>query len=195
MLKNKELLNRIYHADENAFKQFFESNVSIVYRFINKFIKDKAESEDITQLVFIKIWDKRASILSINSIDAYLFTIAHRLVIDYFRSNASKFKKNTDNPYLNDSFSSTYTAEDSLNKHEFDSIYEKAIQRLSPKRREIYILSRHEGLSNKEIAERLQISVKTVENQMTAALSSLKSFLSQSELGILFIFFTFHIFK
>jgi RNA polymerase sigma-70 factor (ECF subfamily) len=74
------------------------------------------------------------------------------------------------------------TADAIINKHEFESVYEVALQSLTPKRRTIFVLSRHEGLSNKEIASRLNVSVKTVENQMTASLSILREFFSRRDL-------------
>jgi len=64
-----------------------------VYKFTFKYVKDKAESEDITQLVFIKIWEKKVDLSAIKSLDAFVFTIAYRQILDYFRSNEAKFKR------------------------------------------------------------------------------------------------------
>ena len=188
MYNENELLERISNADESAFRQFFDLYVYKVYQFINKFIKDKAESEDITQIVFIKIWDKRSTLNTVKSIDGFVFTVAYRLVIDHFRSSDAKFQKNITYPFFNDDYQSSLTAEDSINKHHFESIYEKALEELPPKRKEIFSLSRHEGLTNKQISERLQISVKTVENQMTAAISSLRDFFNKSDFIIFIVF-------
>ena len=93
MEKDIDLLKRIANADELAFKHFYDKYVNKVYQFIFNFVRDKAEAEDITQIVFIKIWSKKSTIDSINSLDGFVFTIAHRSVIDYFRSSETNFKK------------------------------------------------------------------------------------------------------
>ena len=191
MSQEKELLVKISNADETAYRQFFEMYVNKVYQFIFRFIKEKTEAEDITQIVFIKIWDKRDTFNTIKSLDGFVFTVTYRLVIDHFRSSSVKFQKNFNHQFLSDEYKSSLTAEDSINKHHLESIYQKALEMLPPKRKEIFILSRHEGLNNKQIAERLQISVKTVENQMTAAITSLRDFFIKSDF---FIFIVFGIF-
>lgn len=188
MEKDKDFLERIANADETAFKYFFDKYVNKVYQFIYNFVKDKAEAEDITQIVFIKIWTKKSTITKISSLDGYVFTVAYRLVIDHYRSSETKFKKHVSNDYNTEILLSSNSAEDAVNKHQLESIYEKALNVLPPKRREIFVLSRHDGLTNKQIAVKLNISIKTVESHMTASLSALKGFLSMSDLSIVIVF-------
>jgi RNA polymerase sigma-70 factor (ECF subfamily) len=110
-------------------------------------------------------------------------------VIDYFRKNSVHFHRTTIISLAEESIASQVNSDDLLKRHSLESLYEKALQSLTAKRKEIFLLSRHNGLSNKQIAEQLGISIKTVENQMTAALSSLKAFFSASDLiAIIFIF-------
>lgn len=188
MIEEKELLLRISNDDELAFMSFFDLYHKRIYQFIFKFIKEITESEDLTQIVFIKLWEKRAMLGTINSVDGFVFTISHRIVIDYFRNKHSKFKKNIQVENPNDEQISTLSSEDLIKRHEFELIYNKALDLLPKKRKEVFVLSRHEGLTNKEISERLNISVKTVENQMTSALFSLKNYLKQFDF-ISLIFF------
>ena len=192
MAEVNELLARISDNDEIAFMSFFDLYLKRVYNFIFKFIKDKKESEDLTQIVFIKLWEKRGMLKNITSVDGFIFTMAHRVVIDYFRLTKSKHKINLENGYSGDSKSSSLTSEDFINRHEFELIYNKALALLPPKRKEVFILSRHEGLSNKQISERLNISIKTVENQMTSALFSLKEYFKQSDLIFFIVFSIIH---
>ena len=185
MEKDIDLLKRIANADELAFKHFYDKYVNKVYQFIFNFVRDKAEAEDITQIVFIKIWSKKSTIDSINSLDGFVFTIAHRSVIDYFRSSETNFKKKISNVYDSELLLSSYSVDNVVGENHIETIYKKALSMLPPKRREIFILSRHYDLTNKQIALKLSISIKTVENQMTSALNSLKSFFFNSDLSII----------
>lgn len=191
MMVEKDLLVRLKNADEEAFTQIFEMYVKKVYQFVLSYNKEKTEAEDITQNVFIKIWEKKLLINIDKSFEGFIFTIAYRLVIDYFRKNSVHFHRTTIIGLAEESIASQVNSDDLLKRHNLESLYEKALQSLTAKRKEIFLLSRHNGLSNKQIAEQLGISIKTVENQMTAALSSLKAFFSASDLiAIIFIFLT-----
>ena len=191
MIVEKDLLARLKNADEEAFTQIFEMYVKKVYQFVLSYNKEKTEAEDITQNVFIKIWEKKLLINIDKSFEGFIFTIAYRLVIDYFRKNSVHFHRTTIIGLAEESIASRVNSDDLLKRHSLESLYEKALQSLPAKRKEIFLLSRHNGLSNKQIAEQLGISIKTVENQMTAALSSLKAFFSASDLiAIIFIFLT-----
>ena len=193
MIEGKDLFARISENDEFAFMTFFDLYSKKVYQFIYKFIKEKSETEDLTQIVFIKLWEKRAALKNVESVNGYVFTVAHRIVIDHFRLVQTKNKNLVSNEYESDESSTTLSAEDLLNKHEFEKIYNKAIDSLPPKRKEIFILSRHEGLTNKQIADRLDISVKTVENQMTSALFFLKDYFKQSDFILFIVFSIFYL--
>jgi len=191
MIVEKDLLARLKNADEEAFTQIFEMYVKKVYQFVLSYNKEKTEAEDITQNVFIKIWEKKLLINIDKSFEGFIFTIAYRLVIDYFRKNSVHFHRTTIIGLAEESIASQVNSDDLLKRHSLESLYEKALQSLPAKRKEIFLLSRHNGLSNKQIAEQLGISIKTVENQMTATLSSLKAFFSASDLiAIIFIFLT-----
>ncbi|MBC7866004.1 MAG: sigma-70 family RNA polymerase sigma factor, partial [Gloeobacteraceae cyanobacterium ES-bin-316] len=123
----------------------------------------------------------------------FIYTIAYRMVIDHFRQNKTSFHCSATGVFNEDAVVSDLSSDELLNRHQLDSLYDKALRILPEKRKEIFLLSRHNGLSNKQIAAQLQISVKTVENQMTAALATLRSFFSQSDIGrLLFILFFFN---
>ncbi len=192
MVELNDLFARISNNDEVAFMSFFDLYLKKVYNFILKFIKDKTEAEDLTQIVFIKLWEKREMLKSVTSADGFIFTMAHRVVIDHFRLTKTKHKISVQNEYLNDTKPSSLTSEDLINRHEFELIYNKALELMPPKRKEVFILSRHEGLTNKQISERLNISVKTVENQMTSALFSLKEYFKQSDFIFFIVFSIIH---
>ena len=191
MTVDKKLLKRLINADETAFKQIFDLYVPKVYQFIYDYIKERTEAEDLTQMVFIKIWEYRGNIDIDKSFEGYIFTIAHRNVLDHIKKKATRERQITSPLSEGVQLISTLTAEDFIIKHQFDSVYYRAIESLPSKRKEIFILSRHNGMSNSEIAKQLDLSIKTVENQMTAAIASLKEFFKLSELGLIPFFYFF----
>ncbi len=185
MIEEKDLLERLKKDDEEAFRQIFDYYIKKVYQFVYGYLKDTAEAEDVTQMVFQKIWEKRAMIDTNKSFGGFLFTIAYRSVIDHIRKEATK-KQWTKMGIVDTQETISYLTSDSLtNSHHLESLYQKALNALSQKRKEVFILSRHEGLSNKQIAEKLQLSEKTVENHMTAALSSLRAFFKAAEMVLI----------
>ena len=184
MVHEKELIVGLVNGDERAFRQIYDLYVKKVYHFTLNYVKEKSEAEDIAQNVFMKIWERRNVIDKEKSFAGFIFTVTYRIIIDYFRQNSTKFSLNK-RATLDQEIPSLVFSDDLLNRHQLESFYDKALQALPPKRKEIFLLSRHNGLTNKQIAEKLDISVKTVENQMTAALASLKASFSSSEPGII----------
>ena len=191
MTNDKDLLVRLMNADEEAFRQIFDLYVKKIFQFVYGYIKQSTQAEDITQNIFIKIWEKRASIDIHQTFDGFIFTIAYRMVIDYLRQTKLKFHSGATGNFLDESIASSVSSDDLLNGHQLESLYKKALHTLPPKRKEIFLLSRHAGMSNKQIASHLKISVKTVESQMTAALSTLKEYFTNSDIASVVLFFLF----
>ena len=181
---DKDLMIQLKNANEEAFRQVFDRYGKKVYRYILHYVKVGVEAEDITQNVFLRIWEKRNLLDPAKSFEGFIFTIAYRAVIDHFRANPKQLQSLFPADLITDSFVSTVGADALLNHHQLESIYQQALQALPPKRKEIFLLSRHGGLTNKQIAQQLGISIKTVESQMTAALSFLKNFFSHADFGI-----------
>lgn len=146
-------------------------------------IRDKTEAEDITQNVFIRMWEKKEMIDPNRSFEGFIFTIAYRLLIDHYRANARRFGVDPMDSFAEATLQSTLHTDDLVHHHQLESLYQKALLALPPKRKEIFLLSRHNGLSNREIAQKMGISVKTVETQMTAALGFLRDFFDRTEMG------------
>ena len=139
---------------------------------------DKSMAADLTQNVFLKIWEKHETIDPEQNFDAYLFTIARNLVY-----------KETENRLLSEKLTESLQRQlsdvDSLMEERIDAeslreYINSLIEELPPSRREIFRLSRHEHLSYREIAERLSISEKTVETQVNRALRFLRDRLSSN---------------
>ena len=170
------LLIDLKNGDEKAFETLFWKYNEHVYHFIYSLLYEKSMAEDLTQNVFLKIWEKHETIDVEQNFDAYLFTIARNLVY-----------KETENRLLSEKLTESLQRQlsdaDSLTEERIDAeslreYINSLIEELPPSRREIFRLSRQEHLSYREIAERLSISEKTVETQLSRALRFLRDRLS-----------------
>lgn len=140
MTIDKELLVRLKNADESAFQQIFNLYIQKVYQFVFRYIKVRTEAEDVTQNVFLKIWENKSLIDTDKSFEGLLFTIAYRSVIDYFRIKDRTFRTAFLNEWESKAIISHINSDDLLNQHQFDSLYQKALASLPEKRKEIFIL-------------------------------------------------------
>jgi len=182
-----KLITSLKKGDHEAFDALYGRYAKGLYAFVTSILKNPADAEEIVQNVFVKVWERRNTIEEKFSFKSYLFTIAYRDVITQLRKQnmlASIQTNNSQDLPVNDD-----NAELEIEFFNIDKIYHDILERLPEKRKEIFLLSREKGLSNKEIAAQLSISVKTVENQMTAALRTFREKLSQyGILGVLFFF-------
>lgn len=168
-----------------AFNTLFKKYSNRLYHFAFGYLKSEVESEEIVQEVFTKIWEKRSEIKKELSFKSYLFTIAFNIIRKHFRTQAYiceyfRTKNNNDLDF--------HTSQ----KIDFNSLQgyiSELIDKMPERRREIFIKSRLKGLSINEIAEELEISHKTVENQLSSALKYIRSCLNNEELHVI-LFFT-----
>lgn len=184
---DKNLLRRLKSGDETAFESLYWAYNSHLFNFIHSILYDKSLAEDLTQNVFLKIWEKREVINPEQGIDAYLFTIARNLVYkETEKSLRSSAVMNFLSRQLSDQDSET---EDNLDAESLREYIQTLVEQMPTARREIFKLSRYEHLSNKEIATCLQLSEKTVETQLYRALSYLREHLNSGKvLAFLLLF-------
>ncbi|MDR0750334.1 MAG: RNA polymerase sigma-70 factor [Tannerellaceae bacterium] len=159
-----------------AFETIYRKYGAWVYNFICSLLYDKPLAEDLTQTVFLKLWERRTFIDVDKNLDSYLFTIARNLV---HKETEKRLMKKS---YLNEFVSNTDRDEGTeakINANSLQEYIDSLVEQLPPERRRIYKLSRTEHLSNKEIATLLSISEKTVETQLYRSLRFLKQKLSK----------------
>jgi len=169
LLSDEKLIALIRENDLGAFERIYNKYWSKLYLSAYNIIRDRQIAEDITQEVLVNLWMKRAN-LQLTSLNAYLYTSVRYQVFNVIRSGkvrADRFNK------LEELFSSN-GGEDLLSEKDINRLLEQGIAELPEKCRQIFIMSRKEHLSTKEIAERLGIAPKTVENQLTVALNRLR---------------------
>ncbi|MFD2599240.1 RNA polymerase sigma factor [Sphingobacterium corticis] len=172
-LADDVLFDLIHEDDEHAFSMLYQRFSSILYVHAYSMLRDRDEVKDIIQQVFIKIWERRHELKHQENVSSYLHqsiknavinVLAHHKVVDKYLDNLS-FVANR----------STNDTDFMVREKELNEILEQEIAQLPPKMRQIFELSRKDNLSHGEIASLLGISEKTVRNQISNALSLLKS--------------------
>lgn len=181
-----ELLYRLSLGDKTAFQSIFEEYWQGLFLYAFNVLKDKGEAEDIVQEIFSQVWESR-KVLKVNvSLRGYLYTATHYRVLRAI-SRTRNIVLDTDEleqRFKQDSTESVLAAKDLREQ------LQRVIDTLPAKCRQIYLLSREQHFSHKQIAEEMDISVKTVEAQLTIALRRIRQHLRQHALlNIFFLWF------
>ena len=169
-----KLLPRIQNGDLKAFEQLYDLYKFQVFNFCYSILKSNADSQEVVQDTFLKIWQSRGQFEEVVSFNGFLYRIAKNLTLNKIRRKSGQPIYFDD---LKDDLSVLNQTEDEVLYQDMKEILDSAIEALPKGRQEIFRLSREEGLSNEEIAQRLNISINTVKGQMRKALSFLKSYL------------------
>lgn len=186
MIENEtEIIVRVKKSDESAFRILYEEYAPRIFAFLCRKLNEPVLAEDMVQEVFVKVWKNRESLNEFKSTKAYLFTAANNIAIDYFR------KKKMDSVDIDDYENAAfYRFEQDFDIPEH---IKKAIDKLTPMQRNVFYLSRFEGMKHAEISEILNISKRTVENHISRALLTLRKNLEY--LLLFFISFLMSVFK
>jgi RNA polymerase sigma-70 factor (ECF subfamily) len=154
------------------------------------YLHDQTLSEEIVQDIFVYFWENREKLKITTSVKSYLFSASKFKSLNLLRDTKTKKriaeKIGQTVPLITSEVEDSY-----FDTNEFKKILDTAVDQLAPKCREIFLLSKLEDLSNREIAEKLGLSVKTVENQMTIALKKLREYLLPFR-GKIFFLFLYH---
>ncbi len=168
----KTLVKALKNGDKVAFEEIFRIYHKQLYFFCYSFLHQKEDAENITQDVFVKLWLKRATIDTEKSFSGFLFTMTRHLALNHIRATIHRQILMQEALYDNPAVYNQAEAKVSYNK--IKQALNQLINQLPPKRKEIFLLSREEGLSHLEISKHLNISVHTVESQMTKALKFIR---------------------
>lgn len=147
---------------DDHFKSFYFDYYAVAHRTATYILKDTTTAEDVVQSVFLKLWDKRKKLSDISNPKAYIVQMARNGALDALKKEDSLEGQSLTLEYTDD--------EPDRNNEEMRQAIEKAVAALTPKCRLVFSLSRFEGLTNPEIAEHLDISIRTVETQISNAL-------------------------
>lgn len=173
MPNDEELVRQIHASDTEAFRLLFEKYQPIVFRQVVYMLRDADMAHDIVQESFMRLWDHRARLNAQLPILAYLFRISSNLVRDRARHEEVRRRHEGHLPPV--SPSADDDPEGALQLRMLEEVLSEVVRtRLPEKCRQVFLLSRVEGMSNNEISAHLGIAVKTVENQITRALRILR---------------------
>ena len=169
----RQLLERLRDSDQEAFRILFEQYQPVLFRYVLHTLHEVDDAHDVVQETFVRVWDHRASLKPELPLLALLFRVSRNLVRD--RAKHQAVRKRLE-PYVPPSLhASAEDPEEALHGSVLkERINEIVRTKLPAKCREVFLLSRVEGMSNVEISEKLGITIKTVENQITRGLKILR---------------------
>jgi len=167
--KDQIILTALKNGDVSAFDKVYYKYHKKLFAYSLKFIKNHADIEDLIQKIFVIIWEKRENINPEKSFNNYLFTIVRNEIYDFL-------KRKIFTAYYNDQILSDIeeTNEDTETKKVIEMVYD-LIEKMPERRRQIFLMSRDDGLTYKQIAEKLGISENTVDTQIRNALNYLRT--------------------
>lgn len=172
LVKDK-LVIKIIMGDEHAYELFFHKSYIRLCQFANKFLNNPEEAKEVVQDAFINIWENRELIEPEESLLSYLFKIIQNKCINklYHKQVETKYAEVYKLVYAD---YRSISPIDSLLALELSEHINKVVADLPPQCRKVFELSRHDGLRYSEIATSMNISVKTVEAQISKALKILR---------------------
>jgi len=172
-----------------AYEGLFELFGQKLYRFSFSYLKSESESEDVVQDVFLKIWENRTSLKTGTSFQSYLFTIAFNSIRKSFS------KKARQDQYKTALFEFLSVDNSTLENHpDYEVLLSKLdllIDQMPARRKEIFLKRKKEGKSIRDIADSMNISPKTVENQITEAMNYLKKEFDKDRISGMLFFYIF----
>ena len=177
-----ELADFLKLGNQHAYIEIYDRYKGLLQQHAYRKLGNMAEVEDVLQELFIHLWDKRERLTLTSSLSGYLFTAVRNRIFNLY------YKKQRETAYL-DSLQDFIDSEEPttdliMREKEFSMIIEKEISALPPRMKEVFLLSRNEGLTHKQIAERLGTSEQTVSTQIRNSLKILRA-----RLGTLFTWF------
>jgi RNA polymerase sigma-70 factor (family 1) len=184
-----ELVEGLQKGDVNSFDLLYDRYSGKIYSFGFKYLRSSEEAEELVQSVFLRLWENYRILKKELSFKSYLFSIAYNDICKLFRKRnyQKKFIEETMNK---ESLFSTGT-EDGIN---YDSLLEqvqKIVDKLPEKQRIIFIKSRMEGKSTKEIANEIHLSPGTIDNYISEALKFIRHHIKEEYIGVLLFYLLF----
>ncbi len=175
MVKNlKDIISfeKIASGSEVEFEKFFKLHYSQLYRFAMFFVKTKVLADEVVMDVFCRLWSKRKNIVTIKNMDTYLFVSVRNISYSIIKSE-KKYKFEDLDLFEISTLRYTKTPENSMISQENLEEINAAIESLPPKCKLIFKLLREENLKKKDVSEILNISVKTIDNQIAIAVKKI----------------------
>ena len=165
------LIERMKAGDRESFNQVFRRYYPPLVRFCVRFVADTDIAAEVVQDLFVKLWSNREKVSFSTSFESYMFTSVRNSAITYINKERSHAEANL-RAYSDESDNNDPS--ETLQSNNLEESYRQILKTMPEKRREVFLASRFDGLKYAEIAEKLGISQKTVEAQMSAAIKQLR---------------------
>lgn len=175
--EDEVLLQKLKKGDENSFRQIYEKFHRQLYSVALKYLRSPELSEDAVHDVFLKLWKNRKRLNRSGSLRGFLFTAVKNHVLNMINSNKRKLKKHVKLLYEREV--ERLESNNVIVLSEYKELYELATTKLPEKRREIFKLKADEGLTNKEVADYLGISIHTVKSQYYKASNFIRDYVNE----------------
>jgi RNA polymerase sigma-70 factor (ECF subfamily) len=189
MPKEKNLTERFSEGDPAAFDQIFEKYYRKVYTFSLRNFRNKEDAEGATQEVFYNLWKDRTKLKDLKDLEAWIFSVCLNIIRKHFRKLAVERKHIK--VLIESSQDRDYSTDDDVVYKNLLEKTEKIIEKLPPRQKTIFLLSRKEALTNAEISKKLNISTRTVDNQLSRAKSFVRKTLIDGNIITILFFCLF----
>jgi RNA polymerase sigma-70 factor (ECF subfamily) len=185
-----DIIHKVTQGDQKAFSELFYRYHQSLGGYVFSLTKSHVLTEEIVQDTFVKIWQQRHTLPTISSFKAFLFTVSKHHTLNTMRNELRKAERLEE-----------WLSEQNENQPEVNEVHyqllDQAIDQLPTQQKKAWLLSRHEGLKQEEIAQQLHLSRETVKRHLSLATTSITRFiqLKSSTLSLIFLFLTAQIVK
>lgn len=173
--EERSLILRLIEGDEDAFCELYATYKNRLIYFAMRFLKSREYAEDVFQDAFTVVWQSRRFINPDASFSSYLYTIMRNRILNQLRNTANEEKLKES--ILSQALDYTEDTKREVMLNDLKSLISHALQQLTPRQREIFEMSREAQLSHKEIADKLGISVNTVQEHISISLKLIRTYL------------------
>ncbi len=173
MWSDGALTKALKAGDMDAYEELFYRYYALIFRFVSRFVRNEALAEDVVQNIFMRLWLNRENLDENKSVKNFLYVSARNESFDILKSQKENMMSLRTVLGGESDFSDVNIEED-CNSAEMLGIVLRGISKLPPQRQLVFRMSRYEHLSNKEIADKLNLSVRTVEKHIQLAIKDLK---------------------
>ena len=171
-ISDTELFHRIQKGDEKAFTIAYELYNKLIYVLSYRYLMDEERAKDVVQCVFVKLWEYRAELNIGISLKSFLFTMAKNYILNLIRNENTALEKQYE--IAQQALGYEDDLVEKLERREQMSLFYQALAKLPEQKKRICVMKIREEMSNKEIAERLNVSINTVKTHYAEALKLLR---------------------
>jgi len=173
----RSLVSSIAADDQQAFAALFEHYRNKIYTVAFSLTDSKQAAEEIVQDVFVKVWLTRKELPAVEKLDAWLFIIARNMIFSFLRREAVKAKNQRHAAVGLLPSGSPQEAFDKLDEKELRGLLLQAVDQLSTQQKQVYLLSKEEGMKQQKIAEQLNIAPQTVKKHLQYAMRNIRAYI------------------